>query len=202
MQHTTQHEGAIGTDKAELERYLGILLTMSLISAPYFRFYWELGTRYELIASAMSRDRFESLKKFLHFNDNTKDKKRDDETRDRLFKIRLLFEMLRQNCFSQKPEEHNSIDEQIFLSKAGVFFEGICPKNLKSGSSRFFQEMDSLEHYMTLNLMVLQTQIKLNKLMKLATMGEILSLDYVCICQRKGISNSILIITSPTQNSC
>ena len=107
MQHTTQHEGAIGTDKAELERYLGILLTMSLISAPYFRFYWELGTRYELIASAMSRDRFESLKKFLHFNDNTKDKKRDDETRDRLFKIRPLFEMLRQNCFSQKPEEHN-----------------------------------------------------------------------------------------------
>ena len=68
------------------------------------------------------------------------------------------------------------------------------------GGSRFFQEMDSLEHYMTLNLMVLQTQIKLNKLMKLATMGEILSLDYVCICQRKGISNSILIITSPTQN--
>ena len=86
----------------------------------------------------MSRDRLESLKRFLRFNDNTKDKKRDDETRDRLFKIRLLFEMLRQNCFSQKPEEHNSIDEQIFLSKAGVFFEGICPKNLKSGGSRFF----------------------------------------------------------------
>ena len=32
------NKGAIRTDKAELERYLGILLTMSLISAPYFRF--------------------------------------------------------------------------------------------------------------------------------------------------------------------
>ena len=111
---------------------------MSVISAPDYWFYWELETRYQLIASAMSRHQFESLKRLLHFNDNTKDKKRDDETRDRLFKIRLLFEMLRQNCFSQKPEEHNSIDEQIFLSKAGVFFEGICPKNLKSGGSRFF----------------------------------------------------------------
>ena len=111
---------------------------MSIISAPYYRFYWELETSYELIASAMSRDRFESLKRFLQFNDNTKDKKRDDETMDRLFKIRPLLEMLRQNCLSQKPEEHNSIDEQISLSKAGVFFEGICPKNLKSGGSRFF----------------------------------------------------------------
>ena len=32
------NKGAIGTDKAELERYLGILLTMSLISVPYFWF--------------------------------------------------------------------------------------------------------------------------------------------------------------------
>ena len=65
----------------------------------------------------MSRDPFESLKRFLHFNDNTKDKNSDDETRDRLFKIRPFFEMLRRNCFSQKPEEHNSIDEQIPFQK-------------------------------------------------------------------------------------
>ena len=88
-------KGVIGINKAELERYLGILLTMSVISAPYYRFYWELETRYELIASAMSRDRFESLKRFLHFNHNTKGKKRDDETRNRLFKICPSFEMLR-----------------------------------------------------------------------------------------------------------
>ena len=75
---------------------------MSVISAPYYRFYWELETRYELIASVMSRDGFESLKRFFHFNDNTKYKKRDDETRDRLFKIRPLFEMLRQRLLVSK----------------------------------------------------------------------------------------------------
>ena len=101
----------IGIDKAELERFLGISLTRPVISAPYYRFYWALETRYELITSAMSRDRFESLKRFSHFNDNTKDKKRDNEIGDRLFNIRPLFEILRQNCLSQKPEEHNSIDE-------------------------------------------------------------------------------------------
>ena len=167
---------------------------MSVISAPYYPFYWELETRYELIASAMSRDRFESLKRFLQFNDNTKDKKRDDETMDRLFKIRPLLEMLRQNCLSQKPEEHNSIDEQMIPFKGRSFLRRYMPQKPKKWGFKIFS--------MTLNLMVLQTQIKLNKMMKLATMGEILSLDYVCICQRKGISNSILIITSPTQNSC
>ena len=100
---------------------LAILLTMSVISAPDYWFYWELETRYQLIASAMSRHQFESLKRLLHFNDNTKDKKRDDETRDRLFKIRPLFEMLRQNCLAQKPAGHNSIDEQMIPFKGRSF---------------------------------------------------------------------------------
>ena len=115
------NKGVIGIDKAELERFLGILLPRPVISAPYYRLYWELETRYELITSAMSRDRFESLKRLLHFNDNTKDKKRDDETGDRLFKIRPLFEMLRQNCLSQKSEEHNSIEEQMIPFKGRSF---------------------------------------------------------------------------------
>ena len=114
----------IEIDKADLERYLGIIINyMSVISAPYYWFYWELETHYELIASAaaMSHDGFESLKRLLHFNDSTKDKKRDAETRDRLFKICPLSEMLRQNCLSQKPEEHNSIDEQIVPFKGRSF---------------------------------------------------------------------------------
>ena len=132
------NKGAIGIDKAELERHVGILLTMSIISAPYYRFYWELETHYELIASAMSGDRFESLKRFLHFNDNTKDKKRDDETRDRLFKIRPLLEMLRQDCLSQKPEEHNSIDEQMIPFKDRSFLRSYMPEKPKKWGFKIF----------------------------------------------------------------
>ena len=40
-------------------------------------------------------------------------KENKDENKGRLFKIRPLFEALRQNCLSQELEEHNSIDEQI-----------------------------------------------------------------------------------------
>ena len=128
IQQPMQHKQRcyIGIDKADLERKLGIIINyMSVISAPYYWFYWELETCYELIASAMSHDWFESLKRFLHFNDSTKDK-RDDKTRDRLFKICPLSEMLRQNCLSQKPEEHNSIDEQIVPFKGRSFLWRYC----------------------------------------------------------------------------
>ena len=89
----------------------------------------------------MSRDRFESLKRFLQFNDNTKDKKRDDETMDRLFKIRPLLEMLRQNCLSQKPEEHNSIDEQMIPFKGRSFIRRYMPQKPKKwGVQDFFKK--------------------------------------------------------------
>ena len=65
----------------------------------------------------MSRDRFELIKRYIHFDDNSKDKRKQDEKRDRLFKIRPLFEVLKKNCLSQEPEEYNSIDEQITTFK-------------------------------------------------------------------------------------
>ena len=79
--------------------------------------YWKTDTRYDQICAVMSRDRFELIKRYIHFNDNNKDKRKQDENRDRLFKIRPLFEALRQNCLSQQPEEYNSINEQIISFK-------------------------------------------------------------------------------------
>ena len=103
-------KGAIGTRKEEIEKYLGIVM-MSVIKAPYYQCYWEMYTRYKPIASQMSCDRFESIKRFLHFNNSLKNKKRVDKIRNWLFKICLIFEKLLQNCQVVDPEEHNSIDE-------------------------------------------------------------------------------------------
>ena len=81
--------------------------------------YWETDTRYDQICAIMSRDRFELIKRYIHFNDNNNGERKQDENRDRLFKMQPLFEALRQNCLclSQEPEEYNSIDEQIIPFK-------------------------------------------------------------------------------------
>ena len=105
------------TDKDEIERYIGLLLKMSIIQASYYRMCWETDTRYDQICTIMSRGRVELIKRYIHFDDNSKDKRKQDEKRDRLFKIRPLFEVLKKNCLSQEPEEYNSIDEQIITFK-------------------------------------------------------------------------------------
>ena len=75
----------------------------------------------------MSRDRFELIKRYIHFNDNNKDKRKQDENRGRLFKGRPLFEALRQSCPSQEPEEYNSIDGQIIPFKGKSFLRLYMP---------------------------------------------------------------------------
>ena len=68
-----------------------------------------------------------AFKRYINFNDNNKDKRKQDENRDRLFKIRPQFEALRQNCLSQEPEEYNSIDEQIIPLKGRSFLRPYMP---------------------------------------------------------------------------
>ena len=88
----------------------------------------------------MSWDRFEIIKQYINFNDNNKDKRSQDENRDRLFKVRPLFEALRQNCLPQEPEEYNSIDEQITSFKGRSFLRRYMPnKPHKSGFKVFSQ---------------------------------------------------------------
>ena len=75
----------------------------------------------------MSRDRFELLKRYIHFNDNNNAPAHNDVNKDRLYKIRPLFEKLCQNCLKQDPEEYNSIDEQVIPFKGHSFLHRYLP---------------------------------------------------------------------------
>ena len=109
---------------------------MCIIQAPYYRYYWETATRYEPISNVMSRNRFESLKRFLHFNNNDNALPPNDEKRGRLFKIRPIFEKLRQNCVTQTPEEYNSLDEQMIKGRS--FLRRYMPRKPHKWGFNFF----------------------------------------------------------------
>ena len=99
--------------------------------------YWDITSGYEPVAHAMSRDKFQTLKKYLHFVDNhSAPSNVQDESKDRLFKIRPLFEPLKKNCVKQIPEEHNSIDEQMIPFKGRSFLRHYMPNKLDNGSIR------------------------------------------------------------------
>ena len=55
-------KGSIRTSETEIGQYLRIFLRMCIVKMPQYRMYWDITPRYEPVAHAMSRDRFETLK--------------------------------------------------------------------------------------------------------------------------------------------
>ena len=61
----------------------------------------------------MPRNRFSSLKQYLHFIDNDA----DHDPAGKLFKVNPVIEAVRNACIETEPDEFHSMDEQIIPSK-------------------------------------------------------------------------------------
>ena len=131
-------KGSVGTTKTEIERLLSILLKMCIVQMPRYSMYWEAETRYSPIASLMSRDRFKKLKAYLHFNDNSKAPGKNYSSYDKLYKIRPLLQLLRENFLTVPPEEINSVDEQIIPFKRKSSLRRYLPKKPKKWGFKIF----------------------------------------------------------------
>ena len=104
---------SIDTNIDEIRTFIGMHILMGIIKLPSYRNYWSGSLRYPSIADAMSRNRFESLRRFLHFVDNNS----DHDATDKLFKIKPVLASVRNQCVMIEPEEFHSVDEQIIPSK-------------------------------------------------------------------------------------
>ena len=67
-----------------------------------------------------------------------------DERKDRLFKTRPLFQLLRKNCVMHIAEEHNSIDEQMVPSKGRNFLRRYMPNKPYKWGFKIFSRNGSL----------------------------------------------------------
>uniref|UniRef100_A0A3P9LG76 PiggyBac transposable element-derived protein domain-containing protein n=1 Tax=Oryzias latipes TaxID=8090 RepID=A0A3P9LG76_ORYLA len=75
-------------DRTSLEQFIGAAVYMSFFHLPQSRMYWSSACRVQQVADVLSRDRWEEIKQFIHFSDNTA------PNDDRLFKIRLIVDSL------------------------------------------------------------------------------------------------------------
>lgn len=57
---------SVNPNKEEIEQFLGIHILSGIVHVPSYKMYWSDATRYEPIADIMSRNRFDTLKSFLH----------------------------------------------------------------------------------------------------------------------------------------
>lgn len=135
--YSVQSTGSnVKTNELELKAFIGILLYMGVIQLPTIQDYWAADTRISIVADIMPRNRFQKLRRLLHFNNN----EGLNETTDRLYKIRPFLEILRQNCLKIEEESQFSIDEMMAAYKgtrAGNLRQYIANKPPKWGFKLF-----------------------------------------------------------------
>ncbi|KAH6937420.1 hypothetical protein HPB50_000107 [Hyalomma asiaticum] len=80
----------LSVTEGEMEKFFGSLLWMSLIRLPSSRMYWNPKFYVRQVASLMPVNKWEELKSFLHFADNTTAVPKGQDGYDRQHKIRTL----------------------------------------------------------------------------------------------------------------
>ena len=101
----------------ELEKFLAVVLYMSVVPLSSTRRFWSVKLRIIQVSDILSRRRFEEIKRFLHFNDNSKMLPPDHENFDKLFKVRPLLDHLRAKYNSITIPGTLCVDEQMIPFK-------------------------------------------------------------------------------------
>jgi hypothetical protein len=118
----TKPDKPVRITSGDIEQFIGICLYMSMIRVSYTRNYWSREFRVPQVADNMTLNRFEEIKRCLHFSDNSL------PASDKLRKIRPLLESLRQRYLTVPMEEHLSVDEQIVPFKGRSCLRQYIPK--------------------------------------------------------------------------
>lgn len=100
-----------GITSNEIRKFFGILLLSGYNHVSRRRMYWETveDTHNNLVANAISRDRFEFILSHLHCCDNS-----DLDKSDKYAKVRQIFEKLNEKFLEYAPHsENHSVDESM-----------------------------------------------------------------------------------------
>ncbi|XP_050305075.1 piggyBac transposable element-derived protein 3-like [Anthonomus grandis grandis] len=112
----------------EIEQFIGMYLYMSIIQLPQARNYWSSHLGHPAISRVMTCNRWEEIKRFIHFNNNDNFIPRGKPGHDKLFKIRPLLERLQERLNIIPVEEHIAVDELIIPTKARSTIKQYNPK--------------------------------------------------------------------------
>lgn len=124
------------TDPEEIKKFIGLLIYMGLVPLPHITDYWSKNKLYRcsVAAQVMSRNRFQLLLRFWHFNDNNN--LRQD---GRIGKIKPLLDKLNALFHDMKVAERDlAIDETMIPFRGRLLFRQYIPgKSHKYGIKIF-----------------------------------------------------------------
>ena len=125
---------------AEMKQFLSLYLLTGIVRKPEMNQYWSTNPMLKtpIFNNVMSRNRFQLILEFFHFNDNSKYDVNDPK-RDRLFKIRPVVDYLLEKFKSAyTPSKNISIDEELLIWKGRLGFKQYIPnKRARFGIKMF-----------------------------------------------------------------
>lgn len=87
---------SIQVTEDEMRDFIAIHILMGIVSMPSYLHYWSSRFRYAPIADLMSLKRYQQIRRFLHFADNSL------EDTDRYYKVRPIAEKIRKTVCCKK----------------------------------------------------------------------------------------------------
>lgn len=128
------------TSKDEIKAFVALQIAMGLNQKPSIRSYWgKFWLTYTPFTSVMSRNKFELIQTFLHFNNSEEQVPREQEGFNPLFKIQPLLDIV-DPTYRQYycPRMELSLDESMVKFKGRIFFRQYLPaKPTKWGIKEF-----------------------------------------------------------------
>ena len=116
----------------DIRKVFGIVLYMGILKLPKRRMYWQNQTRVDIIAKAMSVNRFAKIMQLLHYNDNNLIPSTDSADYNKCFKIQPLVDYIRAKFLATVvPETYLAVDEQMVPFKGASGLKRYLPKNSK-----------------------------------------------------------------------
>ena len=124
--------------REELEQWIGIAMQMSVKKISDTRMHWSQYSFSNKISSTMTRQRWEDIKSNLHLVDNS-----TINENDKIGKIRILVDHLRQEFQKIPMLEFLSVDEQIVPFKGASSMKQYVPKKPHKWGYKIFILADS-----------------------------------------------------------
>lgn len=125
-------------DENDIRQFFGILIYTSLVNMPNTRSMWNDELRFAPVADVMPINKFETIRRFIHFNNNDTFIPRDQAGHDRLHKIRPVIDFLNDKFSSVALEQNLSIDEQMCSTKVRHFMKQYMPMKPHKWGFKFF----------------------------------------------------------------
>ena len=136
--------------RAEIKAFMGINIIMGIDKLPQIALYWSSDDYFgnQGIKKVMSKNRFEEINAYLHFNDSSVEPARGTPGFDRLYKIRPIFTSILGNCQTKfKPTKNLSVDEGMIGFRGRLSFRQYMPAKPTKYGIKVWMAADSSNGY-------------------------------------------------------